>query len=217
MLSLAQHQNTLVSLDHGYVVTSEDVTSCSVSPLIEIPNIQEQAPRNSSPAAFLTELQTVQPDLIQESFPELYSLLGQNITKHENLIQNPEDVVDPSVNGYEPETGHHLPAEIVQEDCSSNSSLFSDNDLDDPTYVPQESSESEISFSDVIEISQPTTVDTNTVPSAVSNQYKLVPYSDSDSNDDMINIPEKGKKRVRNQVNWKKKLGKEKYFLVSST
>ncbi|XP_046684582.1 uncharacterized protein LOC124370336 [Homalodisca vitripennis] len=148
---------------------------------------------------------TVQPDLIQESFPKLYSLLGQNITKHENLIQDPEDVVDPSVNGYEPETGHHLPAEIVQEDCSSNSSLFSDNDLDDPTYVPQESSESEISFSDVIEISQPTTVDTNTVPTAVSNQYKLVPYSDSDSNDDMINIPEKGKKRVRNPVNWKKK------------
>ncbi|XP_046675104.1 uncharacterized protein LOC124363877 [Homalodisca vitripennis] len=64
MLSLAQHQNTLVSLDHGYVVTSEDVTSCPVSPLIEIPNIQEQAPRNSSPAAFLTELQNQKPDII---------------------------------------------------------------------------------------------------------------------------------------------------------
>nr|CAD7397855.1 unnamed protein product [Timema poppensis] len=110
--------------------------------------------------------QTVHPDLLHgPEFHQLYNLLGEDIntcTQHENLIPDYlEDVAGPLVNGYEPEVEDHPPAEFVQEEvhidglpdqkspdkndlldkCSSASSLFSENDLDDPTYVPHESSE----------------------------------------------------------------------------
>lgn len=92
--------------------------------------------------------------------------------------------------------------------CSSASSLYSENDLDDPTYVPQESSESEMSFCDDFLVSQ-TPVYTNTRPTVINNS-KLVPYSDTDSNDEAINHTQKGKKRVRNPVNWQKNIRKRK-------
>nr|CAD7574092.1 unnamed protein product [Timema californicum] len=119
---------------------------------------------NSLPLRFLYP--TVHPDLLHgPEFHQLYNLLGEDIntcTQHENLIPDYlEDVAGPLVNGYEPEVEDHPPAEFVQEEvhidglpdqkspdknylldkCSSASSLFSENDLDDPTYVPHESSE----------------------------------------------------------------------------
>lgn len=84
---------------------------------------------------------------------------------------------------------------------TSDSEPFADNDLDDPPFSSGAASESDsFAVAPNMLLSVPMV---NTVP--------LVPYSDSDTEDNEnieMQFKEKGKKRVRNEKNWKKNIRK---------
>lgn len=93
---------------------------------------------------------------------------------------------------------------------SSDSELFNDDDFDDLTFCPEATSEIELCSSDsFVAVSNVLLIEPEV------NAFCLIPYSASDTDNEDHEIIEvkstiKGKKRVRNEKNWKKKYKKEK-------
>lgn len=84
--------------------------------------------------------------------------------------------------------------------------LFADNDIDDPTFCPELDCKLE-SFIWNTSLEVP-----NIASHEIAvNPFSLVPYSSTDSYNESIEMAtkKKGKKRVRNEKNWKKNIRKK--------